>query len=312
MAKRKVAFITGASRGIGKACAVYLARAGYDIALTARTVKEGEPREHSSTLLKSDTSPLPGSLEGTASEVKKTGREVLAVPADILDAASLGTAAQTVLERWGGVDVVVHNARYIGPGHMDKFLDTPIELIEKQVFGNLFAGLILDKIFIPQMIARGGGTIIKITSGSAFADPTKAAGEGGYGMGYGVSKGANHRVAAFYNVELGSKGIRCFNVEPGFTTTERIIQDMGKFGFTDPGAPVDVTAAVVAWLVENPEANKYLGETVFAQHFCHEKKLLPEWAGPSWLGIDHNVKFDRSGQRGDDYELATRKRLAEK
>ena len=59
----KVAFVTGASRGIGKVGAQYLARAGYDVAITARTVQEGEAREHSSTLAKSNMKPLPGSLE---------------------------------------------------------------------------------------------------------------------------------------------------------------------------------------------------------------------------------------------------------
>ena len=61
--KERVALVTGASRGIGKACAQYLARAGFDVAITARTVHEGERREHSSTLKKSNTKPLPGSLD---------------------------------------------------------------------------------------------------------------------------------------------------------------------------------------------------------------------------------------------------------
>ena len=59
--KQQVAFVTGASRGIGKVCAIALAEAGFDIAITARTVQEGEAREHSSTVAASDTSPLPGS-----------------------------------------------------------------------------------------------------------------------------------------------------------------------------------------------------------------------------------------------------------
>ena len=66
---RGVAFVTGASRGIGKAIAVHLARAGFDVALGARTLRDGEPREHSSTVATSDTSPLPGSLDSTASLV---------------------------------------------------------------------------------------------------------------------------------------------------------------------------------------------------------------------------------------------------
>ncbi|MBW2496860.1 MAG: hypothetical protein JRF61_06260 [Deltaproteobacteria bacterium] len=64
-----VAFDIGASRGIGKAIAIELAQAGYDIAILARTVHEGEEREHSSTLERSDTSPLPGSLDSTAERI---------------------------------------------------------------------------------------------------------------------------------------------------------------------------------------------------------------------------------------------------
>jgi hypothetical protein len=77
------AVVTGASRGIGKAIAVHLARAGFDVALTARTVKEGEEREHSSTLRRSDTSPLPGSLSSTAALVEAAGVRSLTVPADL-------------------------------------------------------------------------------------------------------------------------------------------------------------------------------------------------------------------------------------
>ena len=60
---RKVALVTGASRGIGKVCAQWIGRAGYDVAITARTVHEGEEREHSSTVKQSKTNPLPGSLD---------------------------------------------------------------------------------------------------------------------------------------------------------------------------------------------------------------------------------------------------------
>jgi len=171
--KEKVAFVTGASRGIGKVCAIALAEAGFDIAITARTVQEGEAREHSSTVTASDTSPLPGSLTGTADLIRATGRDALVVPADLNDRASLGAAAATVLERWGRVDVIVHNARYIGPGHMDRFLDTPIELLEKHLEANVIAPLVLNQYLVPGMVKRGTGTIIDITSASGYGDPTK-------------------------------------------------------------------------------------------------------------------------------------------
>src|SRR3954453_4020572 len=104
-----VAFVTGASRRIGKAIAVHLAKAAYDIALAARTVHEGEAREHSSTVKRSDTSPLPGSLDSTAELIRATGQQCLAVPGDLLDHASLVAAVATVLDAWEHIDVLVNN-----------------------------------------------------------------------------------------------------------------------------------------------------------------------------------------------------------
>ncbi len=293
MSDAKVAFITGASRGIGKACALELADAGYRIAITARTVQEGEQREHSSTLKGSDLSPLPGSLQGTVGMIEQGGGTAMAIPADLLDSASLGAAVATVLERWGRIDIVVHNGRYIGPGHMDLFLDTPIELLRKQMEGNFFAPLIINKLVLPSMIARGEGTIVNITSGSGYGDPLKPAGSGGWGMGYGTSKGAFHRVAGFLAVELADKGIRCFNVQPGLIATERIGQDMAKFGITNKGAPMEVMGKVVRWLCTEPDAEQYNGRNVEAQYFCHEKGLLPGWEGPQLQ--DNSIRLDTSG-----------------
>lgn len=289
----KIAFVTGASRGIGKACAVELAAAGYDVAITARTVREGEQREHSSTLRDTDTSPLPGALRSTAELIEQAGGEALVVPGDLLDPASLGAAVATVLERMGAIDVVVHNGRYIGPGHMDLFLDTPIELIRRQMEANFFAPLIINKLVLPSMLARGGGTIVDITSGSGFGDPTEPAGKGGWGMGYGTSKGAFHRIAGFLAVELGDQGIRCFNVQPGLIATERIAQDMAKFGIENNGAPMEVVGKVVRWLCTDPEADEYNGRNIEAQFFCHERGLLPGWEGPRPLA--NKIRYDRSG-----------------
>jgi NAD(P)-dependent dehydrogenase (short-subunit alcohol dehydrogenase family) len=290
---RKVAFVTGASRGIGKVCAIELAKVGYDVALTARTVTEGESREHSSTLRESDLSPLPGSLSTVADAVRAVGRDAMKVPADLLDRPSLGAAAATVLERWGRVDVVVHNGRYIGPGHMDRFADTPIDLLQKMFEANVFAPLILNKLFLPSMVEHGGGTIINITSAAGYGNPTKPAGEGGWGMGYGITKGAFQRIAGFLNVEYAGTGVHVYNLQPGAIATERIGQDMAKFGIENTGAPPEVVGVVAAWLCTSPDAHELNGDTIEAQYFCHERNMLPGWEGP--LPDQGAIVYDHSG-----------------
>jgi NAD(P)-dependent dehydrogenase (short-subunit alcohol dehydrogenase family) len=277
MTQQKTAFVTGASRGIGKVVALHFAEAGFDVAITARSVAPGESREHSPSVKRSDTSPLPGSLQETAARIEALGRKVLMLPADITDPASVAAAAVTALERWGPFDVLVNCARHTGPGHMDKVLDTPLSAIRTVVEGNVFTPILLTQLFAPGMVERGSGVIINFSSVSAFSTPAKPAGEGGWGITYGASKAAVHRLAGVVAVELGDKGVLCFNLDPGYTWTERIEQDMAKFGFVADGAPPEVSGAVAVWLATSPEAAALNGGTVFAQEFCAERGLWPGW-----------------------------------
>jgi NAD(P)-dependent dehydrogenase (short-subunit alcohol dehydrogenase family) len=275
----KVAFVTGASRGIGKGIALALAEAGYDLALTARTVHAGDAHEHSSTLKRSDTSPLPGSLDETADLVRDAGRRCLTVPADLLDHPSLVSAADAVLAEWGQIDVLVNNGRYVGPGHMDFILDTPVRILRDHFEANVLAPVVLIRAIVPHMIERGGGTVINITSGAGYGDPPAPAGQGGWGLGYGASKAALHRIAGILALETAGQGLRVFNVQPGFVVTERMIQDMGAFGFdTSSGAPPAVIGAVCRWLLESPDADALNGQNIEAQEVCDERKLLPGWS----------------------------------
>ena len=278
MTDRGVALVTGASRGIGKAIALHLARAGFDVALGARTRHEGEAREHSSTVAASDTRPLPGSLDTTAALVEGAGRRALPVVLDLLDRASLGAAVATVLERWGRIDVLVNNGRYVGPGHMDQLLDTPVELLDRHLEANVMAPVILCNLVLPGMVERGHGVIIDLASASGTMDPARPAGSGGWGLGYGMSKGALHRVAGMVAVELRDRGVLAFNLSPGFVATERIAIDMAEFGFdASVGAPPDVVGAVAAWLVTSPDAAERNGGWIEAQEVCAELGLLPGW-----------------------------------
>ena len=265
-APERVALVTGASRGIGKACAVELAKVGYDVAISARTVTEGEAREHSSTVKKSDTRPLPGSLATTAELIEAEGRQALPVAADLTDRATLTAAAATVLDAWGRVDVLVNNGRYIGPGHMDRLMDTPIELLDRHLEANALAPLVLIQALLPAMVERGSGLIVNMTSDVAWTDPPGPAGEGGWGLGYAMSKGALHRVAGILAHEVAGSGVHVVNVSPGFVATERMVMDMAAFGFdASMGATPTSVGVVVAWVATDEHAVAHHGTTVAAQ-----------------------------------------------
>jgi len=181
----------------------------------------------------------------------------------------------------GRVDVLVNNGRYVGPGHMDRFLETPTRLLDAHLEANVMAPLVLARLVLPQMIERGSGLIADITSSVAWVDPPAPAGAGGWGLGYAMSKGAIHRFAGVLHQEIAGTGVAVLNVDPGFVATERMAVDMGEFGFdASKAAPPEAIGAAVAWLATNRDTVKRSGTTVLAQQICWDNGLLPGWSGP--------------------------------
>ena len=270
-----VALVTGASRGIGKATAVALARSGFDVAITARTVHEGQGIDDSDAAGRR----VPGSLDTTGNLIVASGRRALPIPMDLLDRASLTTTVERVLDTWGRIDVLVNNAIYTGPGNMALFADTTIETIETAVSANVVAQVVLIKAVLPHMLERGTGIVVNVTSAVAISDPPAPAGRGGWGCAYAMSKGAFHRLAAILAVEHRGRGVAFFNVEPGFVHTERMELNARALGLDDVyrGAPPSVPAAVVAWLATAPQAAALNGQTIVAQKVAKERGLHPPW-----------------------------------
>lgn len=266
----RVALVTGASRGIGKASAVALARAGFDVAVTARTL---EARGSDET------------LAATAEEIEAAGRRALPIRSDLLDFASLGSVVAGTLDAWGRIDVLVNDAVDTGPGSMERFMDLDLADVERKLRANVLAQLVLLKLVLPGMLERGEGTIVNISSAVATTDPPAAAGEGGWGLGYAASKGAFHRVAGILAVELGPEGIFVVNVDPGYVVTERMAADQERLGLAGkfPGAPPSVPGAVVAWLaggrdgITAEERAQLNGTTVLAQRVARQRALHRPW-----------------------------------
>jgi len=272
MSQRKVAFVTGASRGIGRACALELARRGFDVVVTARTVREGEFREYSSTVKRKATVPLPGSLERTAEEVRALGAEALVAKLDLSAREDWPAAVDAALDRFGRIDVLVNNGRYIGPGHMDPFEETPLDLIETMFTCNVIAPLHLVRLCLPAMKRQGGGIVINITSSAGDRETPDPIGKGGWGLGYSITKAAFNRMVPGLAKELRGYGIAVIGLMPGFVGTERMAIELGGFGFdASRGLPVENPGRVCAMLATARDPMVFTGRdvhgpTFFAEH----------------------------------------------
>jgi NAD(P)-dependent dehydrogenase (short-subunit alcohol dehydrogenase family) len=280
MGERPVALVTGASRGIGKASALALASAGFDVALTARTVHEGEGRSEPNSVRGDEpVVALPGSLETTAAEVERRGRRALSIPMDLLDLASVEAVPAAVMAEWGRIDVLFNNAIYQAGGTMDRILDLQMDDLDKLMRGNFSHQIRLIQLVVPHMLEHGEGRIINMVSGSARHDPPGPAGEGGWGVAYAASKAAFGRVAGGVEAEFRERGVRAFNVDPGNVITEkrRALRPDDDFEGGFGSAPAEATGAVVAWLATDPEAVRFVGKWIFAPKLCADMGLLPDW-----------------------------------
>jgi NAD(P)-dependent dehydrogenase (short-subunit alcohol dehydrogenase family) len=274
-----VALVTGASRGIGRCTAVALAGRGFDVVISARTLREGDAQVE----VDGGRVTLPGSLESTAAAVATAGGTAHPVSMDLLDRDSVEALAPAAIERWGRLDVLVNNAIYQGRGPMERLLDLRLEDADAMVRADYLHQLVLIQGVLPHMLERGTGCVVNMSSGSAHLDPPAPAGEGGWGVGYAAAKAAFTRVAPVVQVEFGARGIRAYNVDPGFIVNERMRLTAAEGQFTEAGfqgVPPEVPAAAIAWLATDPAAAELAGTLVFAQRLAKLHQLVPGWPPP--------------------------------
>lgn len=277
--KRKVAFVTGASRGIGAESAVALAAAGYNLVITARTISEGDAQDYLGIQM-----PLAGSLEATARAVNQAGSEALCLQADILDEAAVRNAARSALSHFGQVDLLFNNAVYQGAGNQETVLDVEPRQLRDIYQGNVFTPLALVQELLPSMLKNGAGTVINMLSYTAFNDPPIAAAEGGWGFAYPSSKAALARMAGALRAEHPDSGLRLFNLEPGTVVTDVMRSagiDEDILARFKPCTPQSI-AAVVAWLASNEPESDWLEGPVLRGPMM--AKSLGALDAPSLLG----------------------------
>jgi len=193
----RIALVTGASRGIGRAIALELAEAGADLVINARGS---------------------AALDAVAAEIRARGRDVEAVPADVATEAGVRLVVERAVARFGRVDVLVNNA---GKGSPKRLLDLTEEDWHASFELNFMAAVRLSLACVPLMRARGGGRIVNISSRvGRQPDP--------YFAPYAAAKAALINFTKSLANAFSKDGVLANCVVPGLVRTEAVLEAARK------------------------------------------------------------------------------------
>jgi citronellol/citronellal dehydrogenase len=205
--------VTGSSRGIGKAIAVELARAGATVVVAARTVDAGQ-------------SALPGTIFTTLDEIKNIGGNAIALKCDVRNEADIDEMVRQATLQLGRVDIMVNNAGITTP---ESFRNMPVEKWDLVMAVNLRGTFLCTKAVLPQMIERKSGHIINMSS--ILAHEVK------FSIPYGASKAAIERFTLGLAKEMRKYNIAVNALRPDFTYTEAVeafLTDVNTDGWQRP------------------------------------------------------------------------------
>jgi len=187
----KVAIVTGAGRGIGRAVALRLAEEGAAVAVAQRAVEEGEE---------------------LARTLRSAGHRAVFVPTDVRSENDCERLVAAAIERYGRVDILCNNA---GVGLLKSVADTRREEYDRVLDTNLWGIFTCSRYAIPPMVEGGGGSVVNVGSVAATVGfATDAA--------YCASKGAVHALTRQMALDYARDGVRVNCVAPGFIETEQV------------------------------------------------------------------------------------------
>ena len=267
----KVAIVTGASRGIGAEIAKLFASEGSTVICAARTIREGDH-------------PLEGSLEGTIADIKEAGGEATAVAVNISLTEECEKLVQDTRDIYGPADVLVNNAALT---YFIPVKDFAVNRWLRSWLVNFQAPFILSKLVLEDMVPRGSGNIVNISSGSAVGPgrgPYPDAPPDGGMTCYGAEKAALERFTQGLAQEVYQFGISVTCVAPSLVvpTPGTVFHNLVT-GMDDPkGEPTDLMAKAALLLASEP-LDKVTGRVTYSQQILKEFGWITEGRG---LGVD--------------------------
>lgn len=222
----RIALVTGASRGIGRAAAIALAKAGAHVILTARTV---------------------GGLEETDDEIQKAGGSATLVPMNLRDGEAIDRLGASIYERWGKLDAFLGNAGVLGQlsplAHLDP--KTFQEVLEV----NLTANWRLIRSLDPLLRLSDAGRVLFVTSGAARKHTA-------YWGAYAISKAALESLALTYAAECETTKVKVNLINPGPMRTAMRKKAMPGEDPDELPVPEDLAYRVVEMLSPTYDRNE--------------------------------------------------------
>lgn len=286
----RIAVVTGASRGIGRAIATAFAAEGARVAVVARTETQWDPR-------------MPGTVHETVEEIESGGGVGVAIPADLADPDAVETIIDRVHDALGPVDLLVNNAALTIPGRPPKngsatpspassataapsrspagprnsFLTFPLKGYRLHFEIGLFATYRLMQLVLPDMIEKRRGGIVNISSWAGFIP-----GEGPYErpgapgpIAYGGNKAAIHHLTQAVAIEVQPLGVAVNVLSPSepVITPGNLVAAAGE---TNWASPQDFAEATIRVALADPG-------TMTGQLLWSDDVLHPELGRRGWL-----------------------------
>jgi NAD(P)-dependent dehydrogenase (short-subunit alcohol dehydrogenase family) len=251
--ERAVAIVTGATRGVGRGCALELALAGATVYATGRTLREGD-------------SPYPGSLESLVAEAEKLGGRVVGVICDHRDDAQVASLFERIDRDRGRLDVLVNNA-FLIPDGVDPnapFWAQPLRCWDEMLDVGTRSAYVASWLAAPRMVRHRRGLIANISSPGAryfYVHPA-----------YGAGKAALDRLTRDTAHQLAPHGVAAVALWPYFVLTERLQRlDPVEWGLDLKGAEsLRFTGRAVAALAADPDVLRRAGRSFTTRQLAQD------------------------------------------
>lgn len=208
--KNKIAMVTGSSKGLGRAAAMALAKAGADIAVCGRNQND---------------------IKTVVDEIRALDREAAGFVFDLTDKKNIDSGVESILSHFGRIDILVNNA---GTNHRVPVLEYPEEAWDQVISINLKAYYLIAQAVVPQMIKHGYGKVINMSSILGHvALPNQLA--------YASAKGGVEQMTKVMALEWAKSGVRVNAIAPTYFETEMVEQikkDKERFNFINERTPM--------------------------------------------------------------------------